>query len=472
MKRNIKTYLTLTLLSTCLLGISCNNSPKNEASHENRTALSNSFEIIATSPILWDVARNIAGDAMPVHPLVPPGGDPHVFDPKPSDIKKIADAKVLIEMGLTYETWLDKVYQSSNSKAVRVVSSEGIEAIKAEEHHDHHDHHHHDHGGGHAFEWAGAFKLAPGEYSWTFAKVDGDYADPMMKMVILAGKSDGIEAIEGAEKAAEGLIESDSSTKRVHGETLTPDGSKAYQLVFDPNKNVTEFRVNIEKEGVYTFFTEHMPFEFEADEHFFKDKDKKDVEPIAQEPDAGHDHHHHAHGEFDPHVWTDPNNMILVTQNIAAALSDAFPEHASTFEANSKSYIGKLEELDKWIVEQTVAIPNANRKLVTNHDWLGYFAKKYGFEVLDDLLGSVTTESSEPSPARLAELIKNIKATKVKALFFEIEHSSKIMDQVAKEAGVKVAPGLYHEVGGPDTPASDYLSKMRYNVGIIVDSLK
>ena len=124
-----------------------------------------------------------------------------------------------------------------------------------------------------------------------------------MKMVFLPTSSDGEEGIEEQEEVAERLIRSQSSVKRNHDGRLTPNEENAYQLVFDANRNVTELRITIKNEGAYAFFTEHMPFEFEANEHFFKDVAGDDVEPIAQVPDEGDHHHHHDHGGLDPHVW-------------------------------------------------------------------------------------------------------------------------------------------------------------------------
>ena len=65
-----------------------------------------------------------------------------------------------------------------------------------------------------------------------------------------------------------------------------------------------------------------MPFEFESDEHFFKDVSNNDVEPIAQVPDEGdgHHHHHHGHGSLDPHVWHNPTNIIKMSKVISKKL--------------------------------------------------------------------------------------------------------------------------------------------------------
>ena len=108
---------------------------------------------------------------------------------------------------------------------------------------------------------------------------------------------------------------SDQNIEKSNNDILSVS-EKAYVLNFDQKKDITEFNVEIKKDGKYAFFTEHMPFEFEADEHFFKDVSNNDVEPIAQVPDEGgghHHHHHHGHGSLDPHVWHDPANIITVS---------------------------------------------------------------------------------------------------------------------------------------------------------------
>ena len=158
------------------------------------------------------------------------------------------------------------------------------------------------------------FKLSKGSYSWSFAKVGGEYADPAMKMVILESND-----IESSEELAKELLGSKDSINKKNNGTLVAS-NKAYVLNFDQRKESTVFNVEIEKDGQYTFFTEHMPFEFEADEHFFKDVSNSDVEPIAQVPDEGEGHHHHDHGGLDPHVWHDPHNIIKMGEVVSKSL--------------------------------------------------------------------------------------------------------------------------------------------------------
>ncbi|WP_420337213.1 metal ABC transporter solute-binding protein, Zn/Mn family [Roseibium sp.] len=243
--------------------------------------------VVATFSILGDMVDRIGGDHIELTTLVGPDGDAHVYQPTPQDARAVSEADVLIINGLEFEGWLERLTEAANFDGELVVATRGIDAIPFGED-DHHGH------GEHAFEWAGVFELAAGTYKWSFAKVDGDYADPAMKMVILESGD-----IEASEEMAEELLEAEASDAKSDGDVLVAS-DKAYTLNFDDSKDMTVFTVEIAKDGKYAFFTEHMPFEFEANEHFFKDVSANDVEPIAQEPDTGHDHAHD-HGGHDDH---------------------------------------------------------------------------------------------------------------------------------------------------------------------------
>ena len=113
-----------------------------------------------------------------------------------------------------------------------------------------------------------------------------------MKMVILSAHD-----IEEVEEVAEKLLEGETVEAKKDGEVLVAKNN-SYSLNFDANKDVSVFDVKIAKDGKYAFFTEHMPFEFEANEHFFKDLAGKDLEAIVQEPEGdGHDHGHGEHAK-------------------------------------------------------------------------------------------------------------------------------------------------------------------------------
>ena len=179
-----------------------------------------------------------------------------------------------------------------------------------------------------------------------------------------------------------------------------------------------------------------------------------------------------AGAEVDPHVWHDVANAIIMAQNIRDGLITAMPNKKETLTANAAAYIAQLEALDNDIQAQIATIPAAQRKLVTSHDTFGYFAARYGFEVVGTGLGSVTTESSDPDAASIVALVNDIKASGVQAIFVENMSNPKVMQQIAQEAGVAIAPPLYTDaMGDANSEGATYIEMMRYNVRTIVTAL-
>ena len=110
---------------------------------------------------------------------------------------------------------------------------------------------------------------------------------------------------------------------------------------------------------------------------------------------------------------------------------------------------------------------------MTSHDTLGYFARRYGFIVVGAVIDSATTEAADPSALHVKKLIRQIKKEKVPAIFMENVSNPKIVDAIAREAGVRAAPKLYSDaLGAPGSPAEDYIRMMKYNVGVMVEALK
>jgi zinc/manganese transport system substrate-binding protein len=81
------------------------------------------LRVVATISILADMARQVGGDAVTVSTIVPVDGDPHEYEPKPSDLKALHDADLLIENGLGLEGWLGRMVQSSGFHGPRIIST-------------------------------------------------------------------------------------------------------------------------------------------------------------------------------------------------------------------------------------------------------------------------------------------------------------------------------------------------------------
>ncbi|MDO8675860.1 MAG: zinc ABC transporter substrate-binding protein [Candidatus Omnitrophota bacterium] len=185
------------------------------------------------------------------------------------------------------------------------------------------------------------------------------------------------------------------------------------------------------------------------------------IEPIA----LGNDE--------DPHVWHDVSNAMLMTERIRDGLIAADQVNAAYYRENAEKYLAELAKMDHWIIETLKDVPDERRKLVTSHDTFGYFAKRYGFAVIGTAVGSASTEAADPSAAEIAQLIEKIKAAGIRVVFAENTHNPKLLESVAAEAGVKLAPRLYTDALGPAGSAGDtYVKMMRSNAGIFAESLK
>ena len=200
-----------------------------------------------------------------------------------------------------------------------------------------------------------------------------------------------------------------------------------------------------------------------------------DEEAEAHAEDEADDHSaedEDHHGEADPHIWQSVSNWILAAKNVRDALIKADPANATTYEANAAAYTAELEKLDMDIFAKANALPAAQRIMFTSHDALGYFAARYGFEVAGTGLASLSTEAADPSAAEVADLVQAIKAAGVPAVFTENTHNSQLMDQIALEAGVSLAPELYTDaLGEPGSAGETYLKMMRNNISIIAGAL-
>ncbi|MEW5941745.1 MAG: metal ABC transporter substrate-binding protein [Chloroflexota bacterium] len=266
------------------------------------------LSIVATTSLIGDVARQIGGSRVTIRALLPPGADPHAYEPRPQDIAALADADAVLVNGLGLEETLEPLLE--NAKNI-VVVSEGISAL-----------------------------------------------------------------------------------------------------------------------------------------------------PLAEEP-----------GGLDPHVWQDPNNVTVWARNLAEAFAQADPAHADEYRTNAEKYVSELTALDAWIVEQVSQIPEANRKLVTDHADFGYFAARYGFEQIGEVIPSVSTGSS-PSAQELAALEDAIRASGVKAVFVGTTVNPELSRRVAEDTGVKLVFLFTDSLSAPGGGAETYLELIRYNVNAIVEALK
>jgi ABC-type Zn uptake system ZnuABC Zn-binding protein ZnuA len=193
----------------------------------------------------------------------------------------------------------------------------------------------------------------------------------------------------------------------------------------------------------------------------------RDSDQAGEEDGQSHDH-----DEGDPHVWHDPANVQVMVRNIVAALSAADPGQAEAFRANGDAYIAKLDDVDARIQAMMDAIPEANRKVVTNHDSLGYFFDRYGIKLAGAIIPG-TAKDAQPSAKDLASLAELIKREGVRAILAEQEIDPKVAEQLAADTGVKIVTGLYADsLGAPGSGADTVDGMLLSNATKIAEALR
>lgn len=176
------------------------------------------------------------------------------------------------------------------------------------------------------------------------------------------------------------------------------------------------------------------------------------------------------HAEADPHAWQDPDHVQLYVRNIAAALSQLDPAGAAMFQSRGEAYVKELQTLDAWAKDQVASIPANRRKVITSHDAFGYFAAHYQIKFL--AAQGISTDA-EPSTRQVAQLIRQIKREKIKAVFVENMSNPKLLAQLSQDAGATVGASLYADaLSSADKPGATFLQMMRHNVTQLVAGMK
>jgi zinc/manganese transport system substrate-binding protein len=139
-------------------------------------------------------------------------------------------------------------------------------------------------------------------------------------------------------------------------------------------------------------------------------------------------------GAPDPHLWTDPLTMKQVVVALAEQIKTDLDLDVSSRAVEVEN---QLESLNSEVETQVASLPEANRKLVTGHESLGYFAQRYGFKLVAAIIPSLTSQA-EVSAADLASLKLLIQENQVKAIFSELGTPPAISDAISRETGVKV----------------------------------
>lgn len=175
---------------------------------------------------------------------------------------------------------------------------------------------------------------------------------------------------------------------------------------------------------------------------------------------------------LDPHAWHCVKNGIQYVQIISNALKKALPLQQEIIDQNTKKYIEELEALDGWVRQEFKKIPSQDRYVITTHDAFWYYGDSYGVHFLSPV--GISTDA-EPAASAIAQLLKDIKQKKIKAIFIENLSSRKLIEEISREAGLTIDGVLYadslSDPAATPSPAKTYVEMIRHNTRSILKAL-
>jgi zinc/manganese transport system substrate-binding protein len=173
----------------------------------------------------------------------------------------------------------------------------------------------------------------------------------------------------------------------------------------------------------------------------------------------------------DPHWWQDARNAVLAVGAVRDALIEADPGGRAVYERNAAAYVRELRRLDAQIERCMERVPPPKRKLVTTHDALGYFAERYGVEVIGAVIPSLSTQA-QPSAKDVDALVGQIEDEGVEAIFPEVAVSQRLERAISRESGAEVGRELWTDTLGPEgSGAATYVDAMRANADALAEGM-
>ncbi len=411
----------LSLLAILILLAAC--TPVAPATTDTPTDEERPRVVVSILP-LANIVYNIGGDKIDLDAIMPPGADPHTFEPRPSDAVKLSQADLIFVNGMHLDESTLKLAEANLKDGAEIIELAAAvanpdELIYGTEHH---------HG--------------PGEEM---------------------GHDD-----EHGHDEEEGHDEDDDEHGHAEEEGHDDDDDEHGTAEEEGHDEDDDEHGHAEEEGHDEDDDEHGTAEEEGhdeddDEHGHAEEDDHD------EDDDEHGHAEEEDGEPDPHLFLDPNFAIRYAKVIFVSLAALDPNNRDYYEANFNEYTARLHALDEAIQAATATIPESNRRLLTYHDSFGYFAIRYGYTVIGAIQPN---DTSQPSAREVAALIDQLREEGVPAIFGSILFPADVIDQIASETGVTVSTLLDDGLPGqPDDPEHTYIGMMVENMKTLATTL-
>ena len=175
-------------------------------------------------------------------------------------------------------------------------------------------------------------------------------------------------------------------------------------------------------------------------------------------------------GKPNPHLWTNPPMALRYAEVVRDDLTDRDPDNAASYRRNYDAFAETVAELDTAMRTAFATIPDGQRTLLTYHDAYAYFAEEYAF----DVIGAIqVSDFEDPSPSEVVDLIEQVRAEGVPAIFGSEVFPSPVLEQIGREAGVEYVDVLRDDdlPGEPGDPEHSWLGLMRFDFATLTEAL-
>lgn len=372
--------------------------------------------IVTTLFPQFDVARTLAGDLADVRLILPPGVDAHTFEPTPRMISDILNADLLIQTSDRMEPWVNRLVRPSAQSFSLLVLSEHVNRIQGNPE----DYHY-------------------GETITTFELTDRENHQQLTAWFHVDHWHGSVPTIPLGDSLELGVFFANARGQEVLLNTadFTLDVRVAEFLPRDV-VSVETYEDFVILEGLRDGLTQIIFTLFEGTEVLFESppinvRVEEGFERIISEVPPSNTPSNT--DDYDPHIWTDPLNVMMMVQVIEANLIELLPEHAALIQARAESYMTELERLHEAFVSMRQGV-EITVLMYGGHNAMGYFIARYNLSYVNAYRGF--SSDAEPVPTAISNMISLMNTYQIEHLFSEKLLNQNVAQTIQQATGATI----------------------------------
>lgn len=379
----------------------------------NHTKKSSGKPVIYTSffPV-HDLVKMIAGDTVDVRTFMPVDKEPHLWEPSAKDMKKLADADLLIVNGANMEHWVDKVHENlpnldilKLSDSVELITYKGA-AARGD------------------FQYMAKLDLTKGKRKIDFGHTHED----IMRVAFF--KDNGEDKKELVKKAKKIMNQKGEIVHQKN--TFDVEEGKVYGLEMGHESG--EIFYNIKDDGKWIFVSDRISEDLLP--YYLQDtngkllQDEGKLKPVMEGSSSGFDKI-----TYDPHSWLSVVNAKKYLNSIQDKLIQKYPDNKKIYHKNKLKYVDKLTDIDAEYKEKFSKLEN--KSFLVTHYAYAYIARD--FELTQYPLEGLTSMES-PSLKTIKKAVDFAKTKNINTVFYEYGKPPKEAKTLAEELGGNIKP--------------------------------